>query len=100
MTGWRWRLVVFFTCWLGSACGAGSRPASVASSETFVRSVPAGGSRRTFTVCVPPRYETADSLPMVVDLHGYTGSAAGQRANSGYFELHDDSEDGQWPRHG
>lgn len=65
--------------------------------------VAAGGHRRTFrfdgtvrsyTVYLPARYDTAESVPLVVDMHGAGGTGEGQRAASGFWELHDDPEDG------
>jgi polyhydroxybutyrate depolymerase len=46
-----------------------------------------GGVRRTFRLFVPPGYDGRTQLPVVLDLHGSGGSAAGQAGNSRFEEL-------------
>ncbi len=53
-----------------------------------------GGRDRSYTVYLPARYAAAEPIPLVVDIHGFTGTSEGQRASSGFFALHDDPKDG------
>lgn len=46
-----------------------------------------GGRERTFRMFVPPGYDGRTALPLVLDLHGSGGSAAGQAANSRFEAL-------------
>jgi polyhydroxybutyrate depolymerase len=51
-----------------------------------------GGRERTYRLFVPPRYDGRTSLPLVLDLHGSGGTAAGQ-AGTSRFEALAASED-------
>jgi polyhydroxybutyrate depolymerase len=46
-----------------------------------------GGSERTYRLFVPPSYDGRTRLPLVLDLHGSGGTAAGQAANSRFEAL-------------
>jgi polyhydroxybutyrate depolymerase len=46
-----------------------------------------GGRARTFRLFVPPGYDGHTRLPLVLDLHGSGGNAAGQAANSRFEAL-------------
>jgi polyhydroxybutyrate depolymerase len=43
-----------------------------------------GGRPRTYRLFVPPGYDGRKRLPLVLDLHGSGGNAAGQARNSGF----------------
>lgn len=46
-----------------------------------------GGVRRTYRLFVPPGYDGRSRLPLVLDLHGSGGTAAGQAGNSRFEAL-------------
>jgi len=46
-----------------------------------------GGRQRTYRLFVPPGYDGRTALPLVLDLHGSGGSAAGQASTSGFEAL-------------
>jgi polyhydroxybutyrate depolymerase len=46
-----------------------------------------GGRARTYRLFVPPGYDGRTRLPLVLDLHGSGGTAAGQAANSRFEAL-------------
>src|SRR5688572_21464952 len=45
------------------------------------------GRERTYRLFVPPGYDERTRLPLVLDLHGSGGTAAGQALNSRFEEL-------------
>lgn len=49
--------------------------------------VVSGQRRRTYRLYVPPGYDGSQRLPVVLDLHGSGGNAAGQAATSGFEGL-------------
>ncbi|MBS7614435.1 polyhydroxybutyrate depolymerase [Candidatus Bathyarchaeota archaeon] len=49
-----------------------------------------GGLRRTFYVHVPPSYDGTKPIPLVIVLHGYSGSARGIEASSRFSEKADE----------
>jgi polyhydroxybutyrate depolymerase len=63
-----------------SSCGA----ATAGVSEQRLTS---GGQERTYRLFVPPRYDGRTRLPLVLDLHGSGGTAAGQASNSQFEAL-------------
>jgi polyhydroxybutyrate depolymerase len=64
-----------------AACALGAEPGV---SEQRLSS---GGRERTYRLFVPPGYDGRTRLPLVLDLHGSGGTAAGQAANSRFEEL-------------
>jgi polyhydroxybutyrate depolymerase len=46
-----------------------------------------GGRERSYRLFVPPRYDGRTPLPLVLDLHGSGGNAAGEAANSRFEAL-------------
>jgi polyhydroxybutyrate depolymerase len=48
-----------------------------------------GGRSRTFTVHVPPSYDGLTAVPLVFDLHGFSGSGPGQVMLSGFASVSD-----------
>ena len=46
-----------------------------------------GGRERAYRLFVPPRYDGRTMLPLVLDLHGSGGTAAGQASTSRFEEL-------------
>jgi polyhydroxybutyrate depolymerase len=46
-----------------------------------------GGTQRSYRLAVPPGYDGRTRLPLVLDLHGSGGTAAGQARNSGFETL-------------
>jgi polyhydroxybutyrate depolymerase len=46
-----------------------------------------GGRERTYRLLVPPGYDGRTPLPLVLDMHGSGGTAAGQAATSRFEEL-------------
>jgi polyhydroxybutyrate depolymerase len=46
-----------------------------------------GGRARTYRLFVPPGYDGRKSLPLVLELHGSGGTAAGQASTSGFEAL-------------
>jgi polyhydroxybutyrate depolymerase len=65
----------------GSPCNL--RQASGVSSQQLV----SGQRQRTYRLFVPPGYDGRQRLPLVLDLHGSGGNAAGQARNSGLETL-------------
>jgi polyhydroxybutyrate depolymerase len=61
-----------------AACGA------AAPSGVTERTLASGGRERAYRLFVPPGYDGRAPLPLVLDLHGSGGSAAGQAATSGF----------------
>ncbi len=49
------------------------------------RCLDVGSDRRCYLLMVPPT--AGDNPPVIIDMHGYTGDARGQRAVSGFDEL-------------
>ena len=47
------------------------------------------GGDRPVTIRVPPSYDAARPAPLLIVLHGYTGSGSGQEA---YFDIQDEAE--------
>lgn len=72
-----------------------SAPSSSADASTPSSSVPASspgvvvGGDRPVTVRVPPSYDKTRPAPLLIVLHGYTGSGSGQEA---YFGLQHEAE--------
>lgn len=73
---------------------AATTGSAAAANEPQARALRFGGWTRSYTVFLPVNYAAARSVPLVVDLHGFTSTADGQRAVSGYFALHADPIDG------
>lgn len=46
-------------------------------------SIDAGGTRRTYTLHVPPNYTGTTAVPLLIDMHGLFGNAQGQLRGSG-----------------
>ena len=77
---------------LGTAPGAWAQSAPVACNLPHVsgvqeRSLMSGGSARTYRLFVPPAYDGRTALPLVLELHGSGGTAAGQSRTSGFDEV-------------
>lgn len=68
----------------GSAQGACALGAAPGVSEQQLTS---GGRERTYRFFVPPGYDGRSPLPLVLDMHGSGGTAAGQAATSRFEEL-------------
>jgi polyhydroxybutyrate depolymerase len=51
------------------------------------RQLMSGGRPRTYRLFVPPKYDGRTRLPLVLDLHGSGGNAAGQARTSGFEEV-------------
>jgi polyhydroxybutyrate depolymerase len=66
----------------GAATGAQACDLSHASGMTMEQIV-SGQRQRTYRLFVPPGYDGRQRLPLVLDLHGSGGNAAGQARNSG-----------------
>jgi polyhydroxybutyrate depolymerase len=47
------------------------------------------GKNRSFTIHIPPKYDGRTPLPVVFDLHGSSGTAAGQLSTSGFKQVAD-----------
>lgn len=47
------------------------------------------GENRSFTLHIPPKYDGRTPLPVVFDLHGSSGTSAGQVAASGFKRVSD-----------
>jgi polyhydroxybutyrate depolymerase len=58
-------------------------PATGVSEQTLT----SGGRDRSYRLFVPPSYDGRTALPLVLDLHGSGGTAAGQAATSRFEEL-------------
>jgi polyhydroxybutyrate depolymerase len=65
-----------------ASCGALSAAPGVADQE-----LTSGGRARTYRLFVPPRYDGRTRLPLVLDLHGSGGNAAGQAGTSRFEAL-------------
>ena len=72
----KWFLVVILLTLSSISCKHGSNSSASAAPET-----------RTWEIHIPPGL--SGSVPLVVDLHGYTSSANGQRLISGFRQLAD-----------
>ena len=48
-----------------------------------------GGSSRTFTVHVPPKYDGRTPVPLVFDLHGFSSNGPDQLSLSGFSTVAD-----------
>jgi polyhydroxybutyrate depolymerase len=64
--------------------GSCNLPAAVGVAEQRLNS---GGRERAYRLFVPPRYDGRTMLPLVLDLHGSGGTAAGQASTSRFEEL-------------
>jgi polyhydroxybutyrate depolymerase len=64
-----------------SACALSAAP-GVAEQQLM-----SGGRERVYRLFVPPSYDGRTSLPLVLDMHGSGGNAAGQAANSRFEAL-------------
>jgi polyhydroxybutyrate depolymerase len=64
-----------------AACAIGAEPGVTEQRLT------SGGMQRTYRLFVPPAYDGRARLPLVLDLHGSGGTAAGQAANSQFEAL-------------
>ena len=53
----------------------------------FNCTIASAGGNRTYMVHVPPTYNRATDVPLVIDMHGFTSSASGQRGLSGWLQL-------------
>src|SRR5437773_250484 len=53
------------------------------------RTMTFGGMSRTYNLHVPPGYNPFLPTPLVMDIHGYTGTASGQANVSGFRALSD-----------
>src|ERR1041384_3753788 len=51
------------------------------------RQLMSGGRERSYRLFVPARYDGRTPLPIVLDLHGSGGTAAGQARNSGFEDI-------------
>jgi polyhydroxybutyrate depolymerase len=51
----------------------------------FNCTIASAGGNRTYMVHVPASYNRANAVPLVIDMHGFTSSAAGQRGMSGWL---------------
>lgn len=77
---------------LSSAAQAQTAPASSASCNVkpiaaVEQQLSSGGRQRTYRLFVPEGFESRPRLPLVLDLHGSGGSAAGQARTSGLEAL-------------
>jgi polyhydroxybutyrate depolymerase len=70
-------------------CLLGSASAQVLGPGDASRSIDVGGMTRTYLVHVPPSYTGATPVPLVVDYHGLSSTAAVQAAISGFKTLSD-----------
>jgi polyhydroxybutyrate depolymerase len=53
----------------------------------FNCTIASAGGNRTYMVHVPASYNRATDVPLVIDMHGFTSSANGQRGLSGWLQL-------------
>jgi polyhydroxybutyrate depolymerase len=53
----------------------------------FNCTIASAGGNRTYMVHVPSTYNRATDVPLVIDMHGFTSSANGQRGLSGWLQL-------------
>jgi polyhydroxybutyrate depolymerase len=67
--------------------GAAAACALAAPSGVTEQGLTSGGVQRTYRLFVPPGYDGRTPLPLVLDLHGSGGNAAGQARNSGFEAL-------------
>lgn len=84
-------VVVGVICWSANALAQDSAASAscnlAAAGGVSNQELPSGGRQRTFRLFVPPGYDGRTRLPVVLDLHGSGGSAAGQASNSRFEEL-------------
>ena len=75
------------------------------SSGVSTEQLMSGGRQRSYRLYVPPGYDGRQRLPLVLDLHGSGGNAAGQARNSGLETLSEserflvaslEAEGGRW----
>ncbi|RUL83654.1 alpha/beta hydrolase family esterase [Tautonia sociabilis] len=71
------------------AQGAGAGPSSGAGSGRFVGSIEAEGFRWPYVVHVPPQYDEGPPLPLLLLLHGSSGSGLRFLEDAGWAELAD-----------
>jgi polyhydroxybutyrate depolymerase len=70
-----------------SGAPAASSCSLTAASGVSEQRLTSGGRERTFRLFVPPSYDGRTSLPLVLDLHGSGGTAAGQAGTSRFEAL-------------
>jgi polyhydroxybutyrate depolymerase len=81
---------VLVTAALSSAAQAQSAPASSCTLQAIPgadQQLSSGGRQRTYRLFVPTGFESRQRLPLVLDLHGSGGTAAGQARTSGFETL-------------
>src|SRR5262245_60913419 len=66
---------------------ASSASAQVLGPGDSTRTVDSGGLTRSYLVHVPPGYTAANPVPLVIDYHGLSSTAAQQAAISGFRTL-------------
>ncbi len=72
----------------GRAIAAASDACAIAAEPGVAEErLTSGGRERSYRLFVPPGYDGRTRLPLVLDLHGSGGTAAGQAANSRFEEL-------------
>jgi polyhydroxybutyrate depolymerase len=69
--------------------GASCQTNTLAPGEFNAMSISFGGQTRTFNVHVPPSYTGKRAVPLVLDLHGFTITAADQANMSGFRQKSD-----------
>lgn len=85
--------VVLAAVGLAAAAEAGQQPATAPAACTLAaaagvpQQLTSGGRARTYRLFVPAGFEARTRLPLVLDLHGSGGNAAGQARTSGFETL-------------
>lgn len=80
--------VVALGCASGLLAQGGSSGCSLAAtSGVSEQRLTSGGRERTYRLFVPAKYDGRTALPLVLDMHGSGGNAAGQAANSRFEAL-------------
>ncbi len=80
--------VVAMGCASGVLAQSGASACSLAATPgVSEQRLPSGGRERTYRLFVPAKYDGRTALPLVLDMHGSGGNAAGQAGNSRFEAL-------------
>jgi polyhydroxybutyrate depolymerase len=77
------RLLILFALVVASPAGAALAPG------TYSRDLPFGGVTRNYLLRIPPGWDGATAVPLVVDIHGLGSNATQQRGISGFAAVGD-----------
>jgi polyhydroxybutyrate depolymerase len=81
-------VVVATAAFSSNALAQASASCSIAAAPGVAeQKLTSGGRERSYRLFVPPRYDGRTPLPLVLDLHGSGGNAAGEAANSRFEAL-------------